>query len=396
MDALLIRKAEIYQHHRFSRGDLLIKEGKILKIAPHIDAKEGTPVLEAQGHKLVPGFIDVHTHGGFGHDVNASDVQDLEKIAAFFASQGTTSFNASVLTDTEEKTLWCIDQLKAFAKEEPKGAELLGIHLEGPFLSKEYKGAMPEVLLKEGDPELLLKFQQASEGWISYVTVAPEVPGVADMIDALAKDTNFAIGHSAASYEESWDAIRKGARSSTHTFNAMKLFHQHFPAIMGAALESDIFCEAICDGRHLHPGTVRMLLKCKGPERVVAITDSIMAAGLPDGEYKLGVNDVIVKDGDAKLPNGVRAGSTLTMGQALRNLIKFTGRSLEEILPLLTENPAELMRVGLQEHLDQGYAKDRRKGYLLPGFDGDMVLLDEQNDILCTIVHGNIVFKKAQ
>ena len=112
MDALLIRNAEIYQHHRFSRGDLLIKEGKILKIAPHIDAKEGTPVLEAQGHKLVPGFIDVHTHGGFGHDVNASDVQDLEKIAAFFASQGTTSFNASVLTDTEEKTLWCIDQLK--------------------------------------------------------------------------------------------------------------------------------------------------------------------------------------------------------------------------------------------------------------------------------------------
>ena len=118
-----------------------------------------------------------------------------------------------------------------------------------------------------------------------------------------------AIGHSGADYDTSWKAINNGAECCTHTFNAMKLLHQHFPAIMGAALESDIYCEAICDGRHLHPGTVRLLLKVKGLDKVVAITDSIMAAGLPDGRYKLGVNDVIVEDGDAKLENGVRAGS---------------------------------------------------------------------------------------
>ena len=215
---------------------------------------------------------------------------------------------------------------------EQKGANLLGIHLEGPFLSSEYKGAMPEYLLQKANLPLLKEYQQRAEGAIRYITVSPEVEGIPDMIPEIRKlGITVAIGHSGADYETSWDAIRKGAQSCTHTFNAMKLLHQHFPAIMGAALESDIYCEAICDGRHLHPGTVRLLLKVKGLDRVVAITDSIMAAGLPDGKYKLGVNDVVVEDGDAKLAeNGVRAGSTLTQNVALKNLLKFTGKSLEE------------------------------------------------------------------
>ena len=394
MKQLLIKNALLYQNHAFSKQDLLAEDGKITKIGPSIEERPQAETIDADGLFLVPGFIDIHTHGGFGHDVNASDVEDLKEIAAFFASQGTTAFNASVLTDTKEQTLWCIDALKRFSKEPAEGAELLGIHLEGPFLSKEYKGAMPEFLLKDGDAQYLRGLQEASEGWISYVTVAPEVPGVVEMIRETAGEIPFAIGHSAADYETSWEAIKAGARASTHTFNAMKLFHQHFPAIMGAVLESDVWCEAICDGRHLHPGTVRMLLKCKGLDKVVAITDSIMAAGLPDGNYKLGVNDVIVKDGDAKLPNGVRAGSTLTLAQALKNLIKFTGRPLEEVLPLLTENPAETVRIGLHENLGKGYAFDRKKGYLLPGFDADMVLLDSEYSVVKTIVHGKVVYNK--
>ena len=164
------------------------------------------------------------------------------------------------------------------------------------------------------------------------------------------------------------------------TFNAMKLLHQHFPAIMGAALESDIYCEAICDGRHLHPGTVRLLLKVKGLDRVVAITDSIMAAGLPDGKYKLGVNDVVVEDGDAKLAeNGVRAGSTLTQNVALKNLLKFTGKSLEEILPLLTENPANLIKIA--DH----------KGFIADGMDADLVVLDPDFEVFDTFVGGRKV-----
>ena len=191
-----------------------------------------------------------------------------------------------------------------------------------------------------------------------------------------------AIGHSGADYETSMECIENGAMACTHTCNAMKLFHQHFPAIMGAVLESDVYCEAICDGRHLHPGSVRMMLKAKGYDRVVAVTDSIMASGLPDGSYKLGVNDVIVEEGDAKLPNGVRAGSTLTTGTALKRLIEFTGASMEDVLPLLTMNPATLI------------GEEKRIGSLEVGKDADILILDDNYEIEATFVKGNKIEKQ--
>lgn len=242
---------------------------------------------------------------------------------------------------------------------------------------------MPEHLLRDADVELLKEYQEAAEGNIRYLTVSPEIDGIVDAIPAM-KDLGIvvAIGHSGADYDTSMKAIENGAASCTHIFNAMKLLHQHFPAIMGAAMESDIYCEAICDGRHLHPGVVRLLLKTKGIDRVVAITDSIMAAGLPDGNYKLGVNDVVVVDGDAKLAsNGVRAGSTLTTGQALKNILKFTGRPIEEVLMLLTENPAKLIGV-----FD-------KKGSIADGKDADLVVLDEENNVYDTFVGGKQVSK---
>ena len=201
------------------------------------------------------------------------------------------------------------------------------------------------------------------------------------MIREVADDVVVAIGHSGADYHTAMGAIDAGARCITHTFNAMRLFHQHEPAIMGAALESDCFCEAICDGRHLHPGTVRMLIKCKGANRVIAVTDSIMAAGLPDGDYKLGVNDVVVVEGDAKLKDtGVRAGSTLTSIQALRNLVKFTEKPVEDVLPLLTSNPAEALRL-------------RTKGRIAPGMDADLVLLTPELTVSRTIAGGRTVYE---
>ena len=226
--------------------------------------------------------------------------------------------------------------------------------------------------------QLLEEYQKRAEGNIKYITISPEVEGIADDIPKMKElGITVAIGHSGADYETSWKAINNGAECSTHTFNAMKLLHQHFPAIMGAALESDIYCEAICDGRHLHPGTVRLLIKTKGIDKVVAITDSIMAAGLPDGNYKLGVNDVVVKDGDAKLADtGVRAGSTLTQDVALKNLLTFTGRPLEEVLLLLTENPAKLLKI-----FDT-------KGSIADGKDADLVVLDEANEIADVFVGG--------
>ena len=378
MESVLFRDGRIYENGRFRRGDLLVADGRIA------DPEQVPPgpcrTVDLAGRMLVPGFIDIHTHGGGGVDVNAADGEGFAKISRFFAAQGTTGWLCSILTDTPERTLWSIAQARAAMDGPVTGARLLGINLEGPFLAPAYKGAMPESLLRAGDTALFRRYQDAAGGGVKYITVAPEVPGVVEMIGHIAGEVTVAIGHSGADYETAIAAIDAGARAATHTFNAMGLFHQHRPAIMGAVLERDVFCEAICDGRHLHPGTVRMLLACKGWDRVVAVTDSIQAAGLPDGRYKLGVNDVVVREGDALLADtGVRAGSTLTTGQALKNLVRFTGQNVERVLPLLTANPARLLGLA-------------GKGAIAPGMDADLVVLDEALDVRATFVGGQQVW----
>lgn len=381
MEQFVITNALVYTGHRFVPREVYVEEGRVAQLAEKVNAPTGCPRLDLGGKRLVPGFIDIHTHGAAGVDVNAATAGQLNgTIGHFFASQGTTGWLCSVLTDTPEQTLWCLDQAKAAMKEEGDWAQLLGVHLEGPFLASQYKGAMPEHLLQKGSAELFAKYEAAGEGAIRYMTVSPEVEGVPAMVRDIAARVKVAIGHSGAEYDTAMECIANGAVSATHTFNAMRLFHQHQPAIMGAVLESDVYCEAICDGRHLHPASVRLLLKCKGWDRVVAVTDSIMAAGLPDGNYKLGVNDVVVEDGDAKLASdGTRAGSTLTTGQALKNLVKFTGEGPEKVLPLLTENPADLL--GLP-----------RKGRIAPGCDADFVVLGGDLTVLRTIVGGRTVY----
>lgn len=381
MEQFVITNALVYTGHRFVPREVYVEEGRVAQLAEKVNAPAGCPRLDLGGKRLVPGFIDIHTHGAAGVDVNAATAAQLNgTIGHFFASQGTTGWLCSVLTDTPEQTLWCLDQAKAAMKEAGDWAQLLGVHLEGPFLASQYKGAMPEHLLQKGSAELFARYEAAGEGAIKYMTVSPEVEGVPAMVRDIAARVKVAIGHSGAEYDTAMECIANGAVSATHTFNAMRLFHQHQPAIMGAVLESDVYCEAICDGRHLHPASVRLLLKCKGWHRVVAVTDSIMAAGLPDGNYKLGVNDVVVEDGDAKLASdGTRAGSTLTTGQALKNLVKFTGEGPEKVLPLLTENPADLL--GLP-----------RKGRIAPGCDADFVVLGEDLTVLRTIVGGRTVY----
>ena len=378
MEQFVITNALVYTGHRFVPREVYVEEGRVAQLAEKVNAPAGCPRLALGGKRLVPGFIDIHTHGAAGGDVNAAQLNGT--IGHFFASQGTTGWLCSVLTDTPEQTLWCLDQAKAAMKEEGDWAQLLGVHLEGPFLASQYKGAMPEHLLQKGSAELFARYEAAGEGAIRYMTVSPEVEGVPAMVRDIAARVKVAIGHSGAEYDTAMECIANGAVSATHTFNAMRLFHQHQPAIMGAVLESDVYCEAICDGRHLHPASVRLLLKCKGWDRVVAVTDSIMAAGLPDGNYKLGVNDVVVENGDAKLASdGTRAGSTLTTGQALKNLVKFTGEGPEKVLPLLTENPADLL--GLP-----------RKGRIAPGCDADLVVLGGDLTVLRTIVGGRTVY----
>ena len=360
--------------------EVLVVDERIAAIGDSLP-REGCEVLNLEGNILSPGFIDVHTHGGDGVDINAADYQQLAKLSHFFASQGVTGFLASILTDTEEATMRAISAVCEFMDKPLPGAKCLGIHLEGPFLCQKYKGAMPPELLREGDASLFRRYQRKAQGRVRYMTVAPEVPGVLDMLEDLRGECVMAIGHSDADYETAREAIRRGVCSCTHTFNVMSLFHQHRPAVMGAVLENDVYCEAICDGRHLHPGTVRMLLKCKGWDKVVAITDSMQAAGLPDGDYMLGINPVTVTDGDAKISGtDIRAGSTLTLAQAVRKISAFTGEGLEKVLPLLTANPARLI------------GEFHRRGDIAVGKDADFAVLSLELDVLATCSAGKFVY----
>ena len=370
-----IENGQVYVDGSFQNVILHIVEGKI-EFAGSVP--QGAETVDAKGARIVPGFIDTHMHGAVGVDVNGATAEDLETIGKFLAQHGTTAFQGSVLTDTQEQTEWCIGQYNAYRSAPREGAELVGIHLEGPFLAKAYKGAMPEHLLQNSNIDLVRHYQELAQGGIRYITLSPELPGVLDMIPELRKlGITVGIGHSGATYDQAMEAVSLGATVGTHVGNAMRLFHQHEPAIFGAVMESDVYCETICDGRHLVPGTVRMYFKCKGPRRIVAITDSIMAAGLPDGNYHLGVNDVVVKDGDAKLQSdGTRAGSTLTQDTALQNMLAWLPLSLEEILPTLTENPAREM--GLWE----------TKGSIAPGKDADLVFLNEHAGITQVYTRG--------
>ena len=380
MSKTYLVNGQVYLGRRFRPATVCMEDGKLRVLEAPCPTSDGE-VFDAAGLKLVPGFIDTHTHGAVGVDVNGATAEDLEKISIFMASKGTTAWQCSILTDTREQTEWCIGEFLRHEKMEHNGADLVGIHLEGPFLAKEYKGAMPEHLLKKNDIPLVRHYQQLAGGKINYITISPELEGVQDMIPTL-KELGIVvgIGHSGATYDEAMSAIAQGATVGTHVGNAMRLFHQHEPAIFGAILESDVYCETICDGRHLAPGSVRMYCKCKGLDRIVAITDSIMAAGLPDGDYHLGVNEVVVERGDAKLKsNGTRAGSTLTLDVALKNMLKWLPYTLEEILPTLSENPAKEM--GLWD----------RKGSIETGKDADIVLLDENNDVVHVFARGKQV-----
>ena len=385
MSKVLFYNGLVYKDHSFQPFNVLAEDGIITRIGEWISDPEAERV-DLKGRRLAPGFLDIHTHGAAGVDVNSADTAGYEKICRFMATQGTTGWLGSVLTDTREQTLACIEAYKDWKAEkgiEHDGAVMMGIHLEGPFLCSEYKGAMPEHLLQAKNIPLVEEYQKAAEGDIRYITVSPEVDGMVEDIPKLKElGIQVAIGHSGADYDTARAAIANGAMAATHTGNAMKLLHQHFPAIWGAVLEDDnVYCEVICDGLHLHPGTVRLILKTKGLDRVVAITDSIMAAGLPDGNYKLGVNDVVVVNGDAKLADGgSRAGSTLTTGRALQNLLSFTGKPVEEILPLLTENPAKLIGV------------DHQYGYIKEGLAANFVILDEDCKVAATFVKGKKVF----
>ena len=226
MNGTYIINGQVYIDHTFQKKTIYIQDGTINLL--EADCQTSGTVFDAAGRRIVPGFIDIHTHGAVGVDVNGASAEDLEKIGKFFAKNGTTSWLASILTDTEEQTSRAISQCIEYQASAGKGAQLLGIHLEGPFLASEFKGAMPEHLLKKGSADLAASYQRQANGNIRYITVSPEVEGVLELIPRLRElGIVVAMGHSGADYDTAMAAIQAGTAACTHTFNAMAPLHQH-------------------------------------------------------------------------------------------------------------------------------------------------------------------------
>lgn len=380
MSNLTIVNARAVTGGRVQPCNIRIVDGKIQGILPPGDTYGKT--FDAKNLLMIPGLIDLHTHGGAGVDFNNTDPKGVCAVRDFYASQGATCFLPTLCADSEENLLRSVVAI-AKAKNELGCSQIYGIHLEGPFLNKKFKGAMPEDSLINPDYNLYKRLQNASGGIVRRITIAPELPGAVEFIKKVkTENVSVSLGHSAASFEETEAAFEAGAVSATHLFNAMLPLEHHQPGIIGASFATDLYCEAICDGRHLHPGTVRMIYRAKNVERLLGITDSIAAAGLGDGLYKLGAMEVVVKGPDAKLlSSGTRAGSILTICQGVKNLMDFVGLPVETAVRCYSETPAKMMGIFHQ------------KGSIDVGKDADLVLLDKDFQVRTTFSCGVPIYQ---
>jgi len=362
-------------------------DGRIAYLGAAEDAPqvEG-PSYDLRGRLLVPGFIDIHVHGGHGVAFGQGEAlkSDLEEYAQWVATRGITGFLLSIAAPDAESLAALIRQYAAIFKEGVQGAEPLGIHLEGPFLSLEKKGAFNPAWLRKPNLEEAQAYLDAGEGWIRQMTLAPELPGAKEVAALFrAHGIVVALGHTNAEYDLASAALRGDFTHVTHTFNAQRGFSHRAPGVFGAILASDgVTAELIADTVHVHPAAMKILIRCLGTDRVVLITDAMAAAGLHDGTYDLVGHKVIVREGHATLENGTIAGSTATLDQCVHNMNAIVGLPLPEAIKMATLNPARAM----------GFAE--RLGNLAIGKDASMAVIDEQAKVYMTFVKGQAVYNQ--
>jgi N-acetylglucosamine-6-phosphate deacetylase len=301
---------------------------------------------------LVPSYIDIHVHGCAGHDVMEATPAALGVIGNYLATRGVGAYFPTTVTSTQDQTLRSLAGLATEIKQRhaaPTGATPLGIHLEGPFLSHRKRGVHTEALLEAPSIPLFERFWQASEGHIQLMTIAPELSGAEELIAHATKlGVRCSMGHSDAEVCEAQAGFRAGARSATHTFNAMRALDHREPGIAAYVLdESALFAEIICDGIHVDPIMVRLFFRAKGEDRIILVTDGMSATGMPDGTYLLGDMEVQVHNGRCTTggTHGTLAGSVLTLDRGVQNFIEFTGASLKTAVAAASRNPAQLMGI---------------------------------------------------
>ena len=364
-------------------GVVLVEGPKILEVGSRGAVRFSRDEFEVVGHSrhlLAPGFIDVHIHGALGRDVMEGTAEALEAISGFLAAHGTTSFLATTVTASPIATLQAVEALGRQVDRPLPGARMLGLHLEGPFINPEKRGAHSAEHIRRPSTLILEQLLARSGNRIKLITLAPEVEGGLDLIRfARSRAVVVSLGHSNATLEETMAAIDLGAGNATHLFNAMRGFGHRDPGILGAVLTTPrIWAELIADGVHVSPAAVDLCLRCKGAGRMILISDAVSATGMPEGRYRLADTEITLSDGICRTADGTLAGSILTQDQALRNMVRWSGLPVQTVLGMLTRNPAQSLGIAAG------------KGTLAAGHDADMVLLDRNLQVHTTIVQGEV------
>lgn len=363
---------------------VVFEEGRIVSVGPRAEvvAPAGAKEISARDATIAPGFVDVHVHGAGGHDVMSSTEEALGTIASTVARRGTTSIVATTVTAPPDETRRCLEGISRFIlspanRSADVTAEIIGIHLEGPFISPARRGVHPAGAIANPSVTLLDRYLEAAAGTVKILTLAPEIPGAMDLVErGYSKGLVVALGHTDATYEQARAAIFRGARHAVHVFNAMRPFAHRETGVLGAVLtDPSVTAEVIADGVHVDDPAIRLLLAAKGTDLVLLVSDGTAATGMRDGSYRLGTFDVTVSDGVCRNREGKLAGSTLTLDRAVEHMVRMGVPALEAIR-MATYNPAR--RVGMEA----------RKGVLAPGADADLVVLTPELKIANVFARG--------
>ncbi|MCF6807389.1 N-acetylglucosamine-6-phosphate deacetylase [Thiotrichales bacterium 19S9-12] len=374
----LIDGGKFYYQGQFVEGLALeINNHQIVSVKSSDNANNKLPRLTLKADELlIPAFIDLHIHGSNGYDVMDASTESLEEISQSLLNQGVSGFLATTMTAEAEQISEALIAVKK-AHKLNKIPNLLGIHLEGPFISSGYMGAQPQNFIQEANLETYKNWQQQSGNMIRQITIAPEIKGASELISVLSSESVIlSAGHSGASCLETKKAFELGISHITHLYNAMTGMHHRSPGLALAVLLDDtVSAELIADGIHLSPEIIKLTIKVLGKERIVLVTDAMRAQGVGDGKFQLSNQTVTVRGNEARLDNGVLAGSVLTMHQAMTNMVNLADTSLEDAILMATYNPA--LKLNMTNKL----------GQITSGADASLLVLDSTTLDIKTAIH---------
>lgn len=372
---MLIKNCKIIYLDKIEVGNILIGNGKIEKI--NSEECNDQNIIDACGLYISPGFIDTHIHGAGNCDTMDGSIQSINTIAETIVKHGTTSFTPTTMTSSVKDIRKSLHAIQSCKYTGTRGANVLGAHLEGPFINKEAMGAQNEKYIL--DPSIS-KYREIVDGFedtVLKITVSPELDGAEELVRYISETGVIcSTGHTKATYEETMNHIKWGISNVTHFYNAMTPFNHREPGVVGAVFNSKITAEVICDGVHVSYPALRVAYKQIGSEKLILITDAMSACCMEDGVYSLGGQEVIVNGNSARLKNGVLAGSILTLDKAVKNLYKNLNIPLYEVVKMATFNPAVHCNVS------------KRKGMIKEGYDADLVLFDDDINVKKVFVGG--------